>query len=80
MSAVPGADKADAGCCGARGHTPLYTFMMTHPKLTDVERQMLADIAAQRLQDGLREVGAASVDAAQSPVVGDDASVQPTSP
>lgn len=66
LSAVPGADKADAGCCGARGRTPLYTFMMTHPKLTDAERQMLADIAAQRLQDGLREVGTASVDATQS--------------
>jgi ferredoxin-NADP reductase len=66
LSATPGSDKADAGCCGARGRTPLYTFMMTHPNLTSEERQMLADIAAQRMQDGLREIGAASVDAGQS--------------
>lgn len=66
LSAVPGSDKADAGCCGARGRTPLYTFMMTHPNLTSGECQTLADIAAQRLQDYLRKVGAASIDATQS--------------
>jgi len=52
-----GGNQGDAGCCGARGRTPLYTFLATHPTLTESERQILAVEAARRIQQGRGLVG-----------------------
>jgi len=59
-------DRGDAGCCGGRGQTPLYTFLVTHPTLTESERQILAVEAARRIQQGRALVGDTLVDIGQA--------------